>query len=194
MISLSGFRLSLSETTSYILLAQTSFPSSCPPILDTMKTWIPASPTCSLQLPTDSLIWWSSLSCSVLTRITRITQSTPPNCCTQPCIRRGESHLKVRHWTSNRGTWQCSYSQKWNGVMFCSGGIDPIIRGLVGRQAKLNTQDKMLHEELRERLFQFSFDVALDLGALNMQRGRDHGLPGIYLHSKSAHVSILYYS
>ncbi|CAG5923318.1 unnamed protein product [Menidia menidia] len=58
------------------------------------------------------------------------------------------------------------------------GGLDPIIRGLVGRQAKLNTQDHMLTEELRERLFQFSVDLALDLGALNLQRGRDHGLPG----------------
>ncbi|XP_062399592.1 eosinophil peroxidase-like [Sardina pilchardus] len=58
------------------------------------------------------------------------------------------------------------------------GGIDPVIRGLVGRQAKLNTQDTMMHDELRERLFEFLSHVALDLAALNMQRGRDHGLPG----------------
>ncbi|XP_062380187.1 eosinophil peroxidase-like [Sardina pilchardus] len=58
------------------------------------------------------------------------------------------------------------------------GGIDPVIRGLVGRQAKLNTQDTMMHDELRERLFEFLGHVALDLAALNMQRGRDHGLPG----------------
>ncbi|XP_061585165.1 eosinophil peroxidase-like [Cololabis saira] len=58
------------------------------------------------------------------------------------------------------------------------GGLDPIIRGLVGRQAKLNTQDKMMTEELRERLFQFSVELALDLAALNLQRGRDHGIPG----------------
>lgn len=58
------------------------------------------------------------------------------------------------------------------------GGIDPVIRGLVGRQAKLNTQDAMMNEELRDRLFEFLSHVALDLAALNMQRGRDHGLPG----------------
>ncbi|XP_036954697.1 eosinophil peroxidase-like [Acanthopagrus latus] len=58
------------------------------------------------------------------------------------------------------------------------GGLDPIVRGLVGRRAKLNTQRHMLTDELRERLFKFTADLALDLGALNMQRSRDHGLPG----------------
>ncbi|KAM7416724.1 hypothetical protein PAMA_018670 [Pampus argenteus] len=58
------------------------------------------------------------------------------------------------------------------------GGVDPVLRGLVGRQAKLNTQNHMISDELRDRLFEFSFEVALDLASLNMQRGRDHGLPG----------------
>ncbi|XP_033951148.1 eosinophil peroxidase [Pseudochaenichthys georgianus] len=58
------------------------------------------------------------------------------------------------------------------------GGIDPVFRGLVGRPAKLNTQDHMMVDALRERLFQFVMHLALDLGSLNMQRGRDHGLPG----------------
>ncbi|KAM4746405.1 eosinophil peroxidase-like [Anableps anableps] len=58
------------------------------------------------------------------------------------------------------------------------GGLDPVLRGLVGRQAKLNTQSHMMTEELRDRLFKFSVELALDLGSLNLQRGRDHGLPG----------------
>ncbi|XP_036954695.1 eosinophil peroxidase-like [Acanthopagrus latus] len=58
------------------------------------------------------------------------------------------------------------------------GGLDPIVRGLIGRPAKLNTQEHMMTDELRERLFRFTAELALDLGALNMQRGRDHGLPG----------------
>ncbi|KAL4646632.1 myeloperoxidase-like isoform X2 [Arapaima gigas] len=58
------------------------------------------------------------------------------------------------------------------------GGLDPIIRGLIGRPAKLNTQQQMMHDELRERLFQFNVHTALDLASLNMQRSRDHGLPG----------------
>ena len=62
--------------------------------------------------------------------------------------------------------------------VFCSsGGLDPILRGLVGQRAKLNTQDKMMNNDLRDRLFEF-VDMALDLASLNLQRGRDHGLPG----------------
>lgn len=63
-------------------------------------------------------------------------------------------------------------------LFISSGGIDPLLRGLVGRPAKLNTQDHMMIDALRERLFQFVMHLALDLGSLNMERGRDHGLAG----------------
>ncbi|KAJ0067759.1 hypothetical protein NL108_010049, partial [Boleophthalmus pectinirostris] len=62
--------------------------------------------------------------------------------------------------------------------MVFEGGVDPLLRGMVGTQAKLNTQNHMMPDELREKLFKFTEAVALDLGSLNMQRGRDHGLPG----------------
>ncbi|KAK7823161.1 hypothetical protein U0070_027368 [Myodes glareolus] len=58
------------------------------------------------------------------------------------------------------------------------GGIDPILRGLMATPAKLNRQDSMVVDELRDKLFQQVRRIGLDLAALNMQRSRDHGLPG----------------
>ncbi|XP_048679874.2 myeloperoxidase [Caretta caretta] len=58
------------------------------------------------------------------------------------------------------------------------GGIDPILRGLMANQAKLMTQRQMVVDEVRDRLFEQVMRTGLDLAALNMQRGRDKGLPG----------------
>ena len=55
------------------------------------------------------------------------------------------------------------------------GGIDPLLRGLFGTAAKGHHHS--LNNELTERLFEMAHTVALDLAALNLQRGRDHGIP-----------------
>jgi len=56
------------------------------------------------------------------------------------------------------------------------GGLDPLLRGLFASPAKLSTPGQTMNAELTERLFEVAHTVALDLAALNIQRGRDHGL------------------
>ncbi|XP_043943009.1 myeloperoxidase-like [Protopterus annectens] len=58
------------------------------------------------------------------------------------------------------------------------GGIDPLLRGLLGTPAKQLKQDQLMNNELRDRLFEITQHIGLDLASLNMQRGRDHGIPG----------------
>ncbi|XP_063809377.1 myeloperoxidase-like [Pseudophryne corroboree] len=58
------------------------------------------------------------------------------------------------------------------------GGIDPLLRGMMANRAKLNRQNQMVVDELRERLFKLVKRIGLDLASLNIQRGREHGLPG----------------
>ncbi|XP_043859531.1 myeloperoxidase-like [Dromiciops gliroides] len=58
------------------------------------------------------------------------------------------------------------------------GGIDPVLRGLLINPSKLLKQNAILNEEVQERLFKQTEVMGLDLAAINMQRGRDHGIPG----------------
>ncbi|XP_063040751.1 thyroid peroxidase [Engraulis encrasicolus] len=58
------------------------------------------------------------------------------------------------------------------------GGLDPVIRGLLARPAGKLTRDHLMSAELTERLLVLTTPRALDLAALNLQRGRDHALPG----------------
>ncbi|XP_059573530.1 myeloperoxidase-like [Alligator mississippiensis] len=69
-----------------------------------------------------------------------------------------------------------TFCASWRIVM--EGGIDPLLRGLLVDHAKLMKQSQMVVVELQERLFEQKEVMGLDLPAINMQRGRDHGLPG----------------
>uniref|UniRef100_A0A8C7DWS8 Thyroid peroxidase n=1 Tax=Oncorhynchus kisutch TaxID=8019 RepID=A0A8C7DWS8_ONCKI len=58
------------------------------------------------------------------------------------------------------------------------GGLEPVLRGLLGTPATVVSPENLLTEELTERLVVLTVPGGLDLAALNLQRGRDHGLPG----------------
>ncbi|CAI9162509.1 unnamed protein product [Rangifer tarandus platyrhynchus] len=59
------------------------------------------------------------------------------------------------------------------------GGIDPLVRGLLAKKSKMMNQDKMVTSELRNKLFQPTHKIhGFDLAAINLQRCRDHGMPG----------------
>ncbi|XP_045045481.2 thyroid peroxidase isoform X2 [Desmodus rotundus] len=58
------------------------------------------------------------------------------------------------------------------------GGVDPLLRGLLVQPAKLQVPAQLMNEELTDRLFVLSSEGTFDLASLNLQRGRDHGLPG----------------
>ncbi|XP_063632810.1 peroxidasin [Cydia splendana] len=57
------------------------------------------------------------------------------------------------------------------------GGVDPLLRGMFTTPAKLKTSTQNLNSELTEKLFYSAHAVALDLAAINIQRGRDHAIP-----------------
>ncbi|XP_037498164.1 peroxidasin homolog isoform X3 [Rhipicephalus sanguineus] len=63
-------------------------------------------------------------------------------------------------------------------LMLREGGIDPLMRGLLVAPAKLRKADQLLNSELTDHLFEPALVVAQDLASFNIQRGRDHGMPG----------------
>ncbi|KAG7177543.1 Peroxidasin-like 6, partial [Homarus americanus] len=70
------------------------------------------------------------------------------------------------------------------------GGIDPLLRGLFATPAKLKMPGQFLNTELTEKLFRAVHEVALDLASLNIQRGRDHALPGYIEWRRACNLSV----
>ncbi len=60
-------------------------------------------------------------------------------------------------------------------ILVEEGGIDPVLRGFAAKPAQ--ELDELVVDDLRNFLFGAPGSGGLDLAALNIQRGRDHGLP-----------------
>ncbi|GMT22833.1 hypothetical protein PFISCL1PPCAC_14130, partial [Pristionchus fissidentatus] len=75
-------------------------------------------------------------------------------------------------------------------IMLSEGGIDPLLRGLFASPLKLPKPSQLLNTELTEKLFNRNVDIALDLASLNIQRGRDHGLPGYAEYRRFCNLSV----
>lgn len=88
-----------------------------------------------------------------------------------------EGHLPLRH----------AFFAPWRVVN--EGGIDPLLRGLFTVPAKLKKPKENLNSELTEQLFRTAHAVALDLAAMNVQRSRDHGLPGYTEYRKFCNMT-----
>ncbi|XP_018333589.1 peroxidasin [Agrilus planipennis] len=69
------------------------------------------------------------------------------------------------------------------------GGIDPLLRGFFTVAAKVKKPNENLNAELTERLFESAHAVALDLAAMNIQRSRDHAIPGYIEFRKFCNMS-----
>ncbi|CAB0019328.1 unnamed protein product [Nesidiocoris tenuis] len=60
-------------------------------------------------------------------------------------------------------------------LLYNEGAVDDMIRGLSAQASQ--EVDRFFSNQIRDHLFQGNLDIGLDLIALNVQRGRDHGLP-----------------
>ncbi|EFO27644.2 hypothetical protein LOAG_00844 [Loa loa] len=63
-------------------------------------------------------------------------------------------------------------------ILLSTGSVDPYLRGLFATPMKKPLSNELLNDELTENLFNRAHEVSLDLAAINIQRGRDHALPG----------------
>ncbi|XP_078536738.1 eosinophil peroxidase-like [Lissotriton helveticus] len=93
----------------------------------------------------------------------------------QPTIYRLEDGYRPLTGAASEVPLHMTFFNSWRIVR--EGGIDPVLRGLMSNRAKLNRQNQMVVDELRDRLFKLFMRIGLDLAAINMQRGRDHAIP-----------------
>lgn len=61
------------------------------------------------------------------------------------------------------------------GIILDEGGIEPILRGLAAQH--MREVDRIIIDDVRNLLFNINGTAGQDLASLNIQRGRDHGLP-----------------
>lgn len=61
-------------------------------------------------------------------------------------------------------------------ILYEPNAVDEVVRGLASQQGKVI--ENSVTTDLSQQLFKGDSPFGLDLVALNVQRGRDHGLPG----------------
>lgn len=56
-------------------------------------------------------------------------------------------------------------------------GLEPVLRGLIHSPMKRPQPSSVINHQLTENLFELARHVSLDLASINIQRGREHGIP-----------------